>query len=200
MIEINFKNIGKIKIEEGSSIREALARLNRRAADKAIAAELVNGSGKNAEGRVIDLDYAVKKDSVFNIIAPDNNKKAGDILNHSSSHIMAAAIKKIFTDAKFAIGPAIKEGFYYDFETSKNVSAEDLALIEEEMKKLIKADCKFERREISKDEAKKIFKDNAYKIELINEIKDKTVSVYTCGDFTDLCSGPHIPSTGRVGA
>ena len=200
MIEINFKNIGKIKIEEGSSIREALAKLNRRAADKAIAAELVNGSGENAEGRVIDLDYAVKKDSVFDIIASDNHKKAGDILNHSSSHIMAAAIKKIFTDAKFAIGPAIKEGFYYDFETSKNVSSEELALIEEEMKKIIKADCKFERREISKDEAKKIFKDNAYKIELINEIKDKTVSVYTCGDFTDLCSGPHIPSTGRVGA
>src|SRR4030043_1607760 len=200
MIEINFKNIGKIKIEEGSSIREALAKLNRRAADKAIAAELVNGSGENAEGRVIDLDYAVKKDSVFDIIASDNHKKAGDILNHSSSHIMAAAIKKIFTDAKFAIGPAIKEGFYYDFETSKNVSSEELALIEEEMKKIIKADCKFERREISKDEAKKIFKDNAYKIELINEIKDKTVSVYTSGDFTDLCSGPHIPSTGRVGA
>jgi threonyl-tRNA synthetase len=130
----------------------------------------------------------------------DDHKKAIDILNHSTSHIMASAIKKIFPDAKFAIGPAIKDGFYYDFETSGNVMAEDLPAIEEEMKKIIKADYKFIRNEIEKDEARKIFKDNPYKLELIDDIKDEKVSIYTSGNFTDLCSGPHIPSTGMVRA
>lgn len=128
------------------------------------------------------------------------DKKAYDILNHSSSHIMAAAIKKIFPDAKFAIGPSIKEGFYYDFETDRNVSAEDLPSIEEEMKKIIKADYKFEKKEISKKEARELFKSNPYKMELIEDIEGDSVSIYSSGDFIDLCSGPHIPSTGKIGA
>jgi len=115
-------------------------------------------------------------------------------------HIMAEAIKEIFPDAKFAIGPSIKEGFYYDFETDRNVSAEDLPSIEEEMKKIIKADYKFEKKEISKKEAKKLFKSNPYKIELIEDIEGDSVSIYSSGDFIDLCSGPHIPSTGKVGS
>ena len=130
----------------------------------------------------------------------ENDKKAYDILNHSSSHIMAAAIKEIFPDVKFAIGPSIKEGFYYDFETDKNVSTEDLPLIEEEMKKIIKADYRFEKKEISKKEARKLFKDNPYKIELIEDIEGDSVSIYSSGDFIDLCSGPHISSTGKVGS
>ncbi len=129
-----------------------------------------------------------------------NNEKASDILNHSSSHIMAAAIKKIFPDVKFAIGPSIKEGFYYDFETDINVSTEDLPSIEEEMKKIIKADYRFEKKEISKKEARKLFKGNPYKIELIGDIEGESVSIYSSGDFIDLCSGPHIPSTGKVGS
>ncbi len=130
----------------------------------------------------------------------ENDKKAYDILNHSSSHIMAAAIKKIFPDAKFAIGPSIKEGFYYDFDIDKNVSTEDIPLIEEEMKKIIKADYKFEKKEISKKEARELFKNNPYKIELIKDIKGDSVSIYSSGDFIDLCSGPHISSTGKVGS
>jgi len=130
----------------------------------------------------------------------ENDKKAYDILNHSSSHIMAAAIKEIFPDAKFAIGPSIKEGFYYDFETDRNVSIEDLPSIEEEMKKIIKADYRFEKKEISKKEARKLFKDNPYKIELIKDIEGDSVTIYSSGDFIDLCSGPHILSTGKVGA
>ncbi len=130
----------------------------------------------------------------------ENDKKEYDILNHSSSHIMAAAIKKIFPGAKFAIGPSIKEGFYYDFDIDRNVSTEDLPLIEEEMKKIIKADYKFEKKEISKKDARELFKNNPYKIELIKDIEGGSVSIYSSGDFIDLCSGPHIPSTGKVGA
>jgi threonyl-tRNA synthetase len=200
MIEIEFKKIGKIKVEEGSSILEAIGKLDKKIASEAIAAELFGGTDKSLEGNLVDLGYRVSKDSIIGIITADNNEKASDILNHSCSHIMAAAIKKIFPDAKFAIGPAIKEGFYYDFETKKNVSAEDLTLIEKEMEKIIKADYKFEKKEVSKKKARELFKDNPYKIELIDDIEDDRVSIYSSGDFIDLCSGPHIPSTGRVKA
>jgi threonyl-tRNA synthetase len=200
MIEIYFANEGKTEIEEDTTILEALARVNGNAAAGAVVAELIKENGVNVKGKLVDLDYRVKKDSVFNIIYPDGSEKASNVLNHSTSHVMAAAIRKIFTDAKFAIGPAIKNGFYYDFETSEDVSAEDLPLIEEEMKKIIKQDFKFERKEITREEARKLFRDNEYKIELINEIEDEVVSIYTCGDFVDLCRGPHIPSTGRVRA
>lgn len=200
MIEIDFKNTGKIKVEKGTSILEALGKLKKELMQKAIAAEITGESEKNVEKRLLDMDYRVKKDSTFNIITEDDDEKAADILNHSTSHIMAAAIKRIFPDAKFAIGPAIKDGFYYDFETSGEVSAEILSLIEKEMKEIIKADYKFKRSEITKKEAKDLFKDNIYKIELINEIEDSTVSIYSCGDFVDLCAGPHIPSTKKVKA
>ncbi len=199
MIEVYFKNIGKIIIEEGSGILEALNKIDKSVAGRAVAAELVSEAGDGVSSRLVDLDYRVEKDSVFNIITTDN-EKARDILNHSTSHIMATAIKRIFPDAKFAIGPAIKDGFYYDFETSKDVSEEDLPLIEKEMKNVVNSDYKFKRDEISKKEALKSFKDNGYKIELINGIEDEKVSIYTCDGFVDLCKGPHIPSTGKAKA
>ncbi|MEA2016371.1 MAG: threonine--tRNA ligase [Actinomycetota bacterium] len=199
MVEINFKNMGKVKIEEGSSILEALKKTDKSMAGKAVVAEMVDGEGDKNESRLVDLDYRVEKDSFFNIITTDD-EKAGEILNHSTSHIMATAIKRVFSDAKFAIGPSIKDGFYYDFETSKEVSEEDLPLIEKEMKNVVNSDYRFERKEISKEEALKLFKDNEYKIELINGIKAESVSIYKSGEFIDLCSGPHIPSTGKAKA
>ncbi len=123
-----------------------------------------------------------------------------DTLNHSASHVMASAIQELIPDVKFAIGPAIRNGFYYDFDSERVVSAEDLVLIEEGMKKLINQDLVFERSEITKQEARKIFAKNPYKIELINEIKDSKVSIYTTGNFIDLCAGPHVGSTGDIKA
>ena len=123
-----------------------------------------------------------------------------DTLNHSTSHIMASAIKKLYPEAKFAIGPSIKNGFYYDLDIDKTIVPEDLKKIEIEMDKIIKQDYKFKKSVVSKDVAKKMFKDNPYKIELIDEIKDENVSIYTSGDFIDLCAGPHIESTGKVAA
>ena len=200
MIEIEFKNLGKVKVEKGSSILEAVGKLDKKIAGQALAAELIDEKKDGGKGNLLDLDYKVEKNSSFNVITSEDREKAISILNHSTSHIMAEAIKKIFPDAKFAIGPSIKDGFYYDFETQKNVSAEDLPLIEKEMKRIIKKDYKFEKSEVSKEEAKKIFKDNPYKIELISDIEDKKVSIYSSGGFLDLCSGPHIPSTGKVKA
>ncbi|MHB1376749.1 MAG: threonine--tRNA ligase, partial [Candidatus Humimicrobiaceae bacterium] len=112
----------------------------------------------------------------------------------------AGAINKIYPDAKFAIGPSIKNGFYYDFEINKVISPEDLKIIEDEMKRIISSNHSFARKDISKDEARKIFKDNPYKLELIDGINDEYVSIYQTGDFIDLCSGPHILSSGRIGA
>lgn len=130
----------------------------------------------------------------------ENSEKDLDILNHSTSHVMASAIKHIYPDVKFAIGPSIKNGFYYDIDLDKTIVPEDLKNIEKEMEKIIRHNLKFERQELAKEDAKKIFAENPYKIELIEGITNSDVSIYTTGDFVDLCVGPHIESTGKVGA
>jgi threonyl-tRNA synthetase len=133
------------------------------------------------------------------------SQKDLDILRHSTSHVMAAAVLEMFPEAKFAIGPAIENGFYYDFELPRTLIPEDLPLIEEKMKKIIEANHPFERAEISFKEATEKFeklKQN-YKIELIKELEkegDKKISVYKSGHFVDLCSGPHLDSTGEIPA
>ncbi len=120
---------------------------------------------------------------------------------HTTSHIMAQAVKRLFPDAKITIGPAIENGFYYDFDVEKPFSDEDLVKIEEEMKKIIKEDIEIERFELPRDEAIKLMeeREEPYKVELIKELPDgEVISFYKQGDFTDLCRGPHLPSTGAV--
>ena len=116
---------------------------------------------------------------------------------HSLAHVMAAAVQKLYPDVKFAGGPAIENGFYYDFDTEHRFSEDDFAAIEKEMKALIKSDGRFERREISIDEAKEIFKNQPYKMEWLNEYdaNGEVLSIYTFRDFTDLCRGPHVASS-----
>ena len=120
---------------------------------------------------------------------------------HTTSHIMAQAVKRLFPNAKVTIGPAVEKGFYYDFDVEKPFTEEDLGKIEEEMKKIIKEDLPIERFELPKNEALELMKDEPYKIELINELPEgEIISFYKQGDFTDLCRGPHLPSTGCVKA
>lgn len=122
-------------------------------------------------------------------------------LRHSASHIMAQAIKTLFPDVKFAIGPAISTGFYYDLDMEHKLSADDFAAIEKEMRKIIAKDYKFVKSVISRQEALDLMKDQPYKIELIENLpKDENIYIYTQGDFTDLCAGPHVQSTGCVKA
>lgn len=120
-----------------------------------------------------------------------------ETVRHSLAHVMAAAVKKLYPDVKFAGGPAIENGFYYDFDTEHRFSEEDFAAIEKEMKSLIKSDGRFERREISIDEAKEIFANQPYKMEWLNEYdaNGEVLSIYTFRDFTDLCKGPHVASS-----
>ena len=122
-------------------------------------------------------------------------------LRHSASHIMAQAIKTLFPDVKFAIGPAINTGFYYDLDMAHKLSADDFAAIEEEMRKIIAKDYKFVKSVISRQEALDLMQDQPYKIELIENLpEDENIYIYTQGDFTDLCAGPHVASTSCVKA
>ncbi|MDP8263422.1 MAG: threonine--tRNA ligase [Candidatus Ancaeobacter aquaticus] len=123
-----------------------------------------------------------------------------DVYRHSASHIMAFAVKKLFPKAKLAIGPSIEDGFYYDFEVDVPFTPDDLARIEEEMDKIVKENISFERKELSKEDALKLFQDSSeeYKVELIKDLPEGTISIYSNNDFIDLCKGPHISSTGDL--
>ncbi|MEA1964267.1 MAG: threonine--tRNA ligase [Candidatus Aerophobetes bacterium] len=123
-----------------------------------------------------------------------------DILRHSSAHIMAQAVKRIFPQAKLGIGPSIKDGFYYDFDLEGDLLSKNLSRVEKEMERIIKEKLPFKRRIVEKKEAEKIFKqrEESYKLEILNQIKDDEVSLYQQGEFVDLCRGPHLEDTGEV--
>lgn len=122
-----------------------------------------------------------------------------ELLRHSTSHLLAEAVQNLYPTAKFGFGPAIKEGFYYDIDFGDHkLTEDDLKKIEDEMKKLVKESQNFKKRDVSNSEAREIFKDNPYKLELINEHQDEQISIYTQGNFTDLCKGPHLPSTSFI--
>jgi len=123
-----------------------------------------------------------------------------EIIRHSASHVMAEAVLSIFPDAKFGIGPAIEDGFYYDFDLPRTLTPEDLPVIEEKMGEIIKADLPFSYKELPKEEARKLFAAQPYKLELIDEIEDDKVGIYEQGNFIDLCRGPHVNSTGEIKA
>src|SRR4030065_321831 len=129
-------------------------------------------------------------------------KEGIEAYRHSASHIMAEAVKELFPEAKLAIGPAIEDGFYYDFDVEKPFTPADMEKIEKRMQEIIKRNAPFVREEISKKNAIKLFESTgrAYKIELINDLNDETISIYRQGGFVDLCRGSHVPSTGKIKA
>jgi threonyl-tRNA synthetase len=122
-----------------------------------------------------------------------------DTMRHSASHVMAEAVKALFPEAKFGIGPPVEDGFYYDFDLPRPLVPEDLAVIEENMRKSVAAKAPFVREEIDKDKARQVFASQSYKLELIDELPDQTVTIYRSGSFVDLCRGPHVGSTAEVG-
>lgn len=137
---------------------------------------------------------------VLNKGQPTEEDKKLETLRHSAAHVMAEAVQSIFPDAKFGIGPAIENGFYYDFDLSRSLTADDLPLIEAKMSGIIASDEPFVRQEVSKEEAQRLFAAQPYKLELIDEIPDEKVSLYRQGLFIDLCRGPHMSSTGEIKA
>lgn len=151
-------------------------------------------------GKLVDLKAKLKNDCNVEIIT-DKSPELNSVLLHSAAHIMAQAVKRLYPKVKIAIGPAIENGFYYDFDFEEPLTEADLPKIEKEMKNIIDEDHPIERKEISKKEAVKYFTNSnePYKLEIIDELSEnEKISLYSQGDFTDLCRGPHIPSTGKI--
>lgn len=150
------------------------------------------------EGKLLDLS-AFKEGMVVEFVTPETEEGL-EILRHSTSHLMAQAVKEIFPEAKLGIGPATSEGFYYDFALPRPLSNEDLVIIQEKMEELARKDLPFLREEMKKDEAIRLFQDlnENFKVELLQELPEERVSIYRSGEFVDLCRGPHVPSTGYL--
>jgi len=151
-------------------------------------------------GKLVDLKAKLKNDCNVEIIT-DKSPELNSVLLHSAAHIMAQAVKRLYPKVKIAIGPAIENGFYYDFDFEEPLTEADLPKIEKEMKNIIDEDHPIERKEISKKEAVKYFTNSnePYKLEIIDELSEnEKISLYSQGDFTDLCRGPHLPSTGKI--
>jgi threonyl-tRNA synthetase len=153
------------------------------------------------DDKPIDLTSPITHDATFRILT-FQDKEGKEIFRHSASHLMASAVKKVFPHAKLTIGPAVEDGFYYDFDLDRPFTAEDMKKIEEEMKKIVEENAEFKRIDVSTEEAKKKFKElgEDYKLELIQDLGDEQVSIYQHGNFIDLCRGPHIVSTGKIKA
>lgn len=192
MIKVSLKDGSILEVEKGTTILDVAKKISEGLARVATCGEI------NEE--VKDLRYELQDDCslVIHTFKPDDleGKKA---YWHTTSHIMAQAVQRLFPDVKFAIGPAIDEGFYYDFDVEKPFTDEDKANIEAEMKKIIKENIEIERFSLPKQEALKLMEGQPYKQELIEELPDgEEISFYKQGDFTDLCAGPHLASTGKV--
>ncbi|WP_270852662.1 threonine--tRNA ligase [Clostridium tertium] len=194
MIKITLKDGSVKEFEAGISVLD-------------IAKSISEGLARNAccgivNGKVVDLRYIVNQDSELAICTFDS-QEGKDALRHSVSHVLAYAVKRLYPNAKLAIGPAINDGFYYDFDVENSFISDDLVKIEDEMRKIVKENPSIERFELPRAEAIKLMEDanEPYKVELINDLgEDEVISFYKMGDFVDLCAGPHLMSLKPVKA
>ena len=196
MVKLKLKDGSIMEVEKGSSILDVAKKISEGLARVATCGEI--------NGKVEDLRHEINEDCELVIHTfQDDDLEGKKAYWHTTSHIMAQAIKRLYGNVKLTIGPAIENGFYYDFDTEKHFSEEDFEKIEEEMKKIIKEDLPIERYSLSREEAIKLMegKGEKYKVELINDLpKDSVISFYKQGEFTDLCAGPHLLSTGKIKA
>lgn len=194
MVLISLKDGSQREYPEGITLLQVAEDISPRLAKNAVIGVF--------NGKLTDLNTMIYEDGELDLLGFQNQEGA-DVYRHSSAHIMAQAVKRLWPDTKLAIGPAIDKGFYYDFDSSHTFTPEDFALIEKEMDAIIKANYPFIRKELSREEALDYFseQDEVYKVELIQDLpEDATISLYQQGEFTDLCAGPHVPSTGKLKA
>jgi len=194
MIKVTLKDGSVKEYNKGVTIKNVAESISEGLARVALAGEV--------NGEVKDLGYQLEEDCSLNLLTFED-EGGRHAYRHTSSHIMAQAVKRLYPDAKLAIGPSIENGFYYDFDVEKPFSVEDLENIENEMKKIIKEDYKLERFTLPRDEAIKYMEERQepYKVELIRDLPEgETISFYRQGDFVDLCAGPHVESTGKIKA
>ena len=194
-IKITLKDGSVKEVDKGITLQELAASLSRSLAKSALAAKV--------NGKVVDLPRTLEQDATVEFLGSDTQEGL-DALRHSASHVMAQAVQHLFGDqVQFGIGPWIAYGFYYDIDTEHTFVPEDLVKIEAEMEKIIKQDLPIIRQEMSREAAVRFFEEKGqhYKVELIRDLpEDAVISLYTQGDFTDLCAGPHLASTGRIKA
>jgi threonyl-tRNA synthetase len=192
MLKISFPDGAVKEFPAGTTTEDIASSISPGLKKKAIAG-MVNG-------QPYDLKRAIEEDAAIEIVTPDH-PEALEILRHSSAHLMAQAIKRLYKDVNLGVGPVIEGGFYYDIDMEHSLSPEDLPEIEKEMKKIINENIEIVRKEVSREEAVKFFKElgDPYKLELIEAIPaDEKVTLYEQGDFVDLCRGVHVPSTGKL--
>ncbi len=191
MIKITFPDGAVKEFEAGTTTLAIAESISKSLAKKALAGKV--------NGQLIDLTRPIEEDASIEIITPDHEDALG-LVRHSAAHLMAQAMRRLYPNIHFGVGPAIDSGFYYDTDNGQNqVTAEDLPAIEAEMMKIVKENLPIERRVLSKQEALEIFASDPYKVELISELpEEEVITAYQQGEFIDLCRGPHVPSTGRI--
>ncbi|RBT05677.1 threonine-tRNA ligase [Enterococcus faecium] len=191
MIKITFPDSAVKEFESGITTLAIAESISKSLAKKALAGKV--------NGKLVDLTRPIEEDASIEIITPDHEDALG-LVRHSAAHLMAQAMRRLYPNIHFGVGPAIDSGFYYDTDNGQNqVTAEDLQAIEAEMMKIVKENLPIERRVLSKQEALEIFASDPYKVELISELpEEEVITAYQQGEFIDLCRGPHVPSTGRI--
>lgn len=192
VVKVSFPDGAVKEYPKGTTTEDIAASISPGLKKKAIAGKL--------DGEMYDLRRPIEKDGAIEIVTPDSND-ALEVLRHSTAHLMAQAIKRLYKNVKLGVGPVIEGGFYYDIDLEESLSPEDLPVIEKEMKKIINENLDVVRKEVSRNEAVQMYKEigDEYKLELIEAIhKDETVTIYEQGEFFDLCRGVHVPSTGKL--
>ena len=193
-MNIFLKDGSVLELQSGATCADAAMQISEGLFRNAICAKI--------NGELVDLCTVINEGETLEIVTL-KDKEGLDVYRHTCSHVLAQAVKAVFPTCTLAIGPVIENGFYYDFDFKTPISMDDLSKIENEMKKIIKADFKIERYELPRAEAIKTMKsfDEPYKVELIEDLPEGAhISFYKQGNFTDLCRGPHLPSTGKIKA
>ncbi|MDU4930088.1 MAG: threonine--tRNA ligase, partial [Staphylococcus epidermidis] len=189
-INIQFPDGNTKEFDKGTTTEDIAQSISPGLRKKAVAGKF--------NGQLVDLTRPLEQDGAIEIITP-GSEEALEVLRHSTAHLMAQALKRLYGDVKFGVGPVIEGGFYYDFDMDDKVSSDDFDKIEKTMKQIVNENHKIVREVVSKEEAKDFFKDDPYKLELIDAIPDdESVTLYTQGEFTDLCRGVHVPSTSKI--
>lgn len=189
-INIKFPDGNSKSFDKGTTTEDIAQSISPGLRKKAVAGKFNN--------QLVDLTRPLEEDGAIEIVTPGSDE-ALEVLRHSTAHLMAQALKRIYGDVKFGVGPVIEGGFYYDFDMDEKVSSDDFEKIEKTMKQIVNENYKIERKVVSREEAKDFFKDDPYKLELIDAIpEDENVTLYSQGEFTDLCRGVHVPSTSKI--
>lgn len=189
-INIQFPDGNTKEFDKGTTTEDIAQSISPGLRKKAVAGKF--------NGQLVDLTRPLEQDGAIEIITP-GSEEALEVLRHSTAHLMAQALKRLYGDVKFGVGPVIEGGFYYDFDMDDKVSSDDFDKIEKTMKQIVNENHKIVREVVSKEKAKDFFKDDPYKLELIDAIpEDESVTLYTQGEFTDLCRGVHVPSTSQI--